>query len=105
MYRTVEEQRRRWLLYADLGYGAFALTAALLKLLGLPYIPQVATAAVLTAIWLLITVALNRALGPHRVRLFLFLLCLGPLGVIPLSRRTRGWQPLLAVRPHARRDR
>lgn len=104
MYRTVEEQRRRWLLYAALSYGACAWTAALLALLHLPY-AKLAIAAVFAAIWLSVTVSLNRPLGPHRIRLLLLLVLLGPLGVIPLSRRTRGWQPLLAVRPDSRRDR
>lgn len=105
MYRTVEEQRRRWLLYADLSYGALAWTAAPLALLRLQYTSQVATAAFLAAIWLAVTVALNRPLGPHRMRLLVLLLLLGPFGVIPLTRRTRGWQPLLAVRPDTRRNR
>ena len=105
MYRTVEEQRRHLLLYVDLGYGTLAWSTALFLLFRVRPVSQLAIAAALAAILLAVTVALNRPLGPHRWRLFVLLLILGPLGVIELSRRTRGWRPLLAVRPDARRDR
>ena len=105
MYRTVEQHRRRWLLYADLGYGTIAWTAAFLVMLHVRYAVQLTIAAAFAAIWLATTLALNRALGPHRIRLFILLLLMGPLGAIALSRRTRGWQPLLAVRPNSRRNR
>lgn len=59
--RTVDQQRRRWLLYADLGYGTTAWPAALLALLNLRYAAQLTIAAVVAAIWLSVTVALNRA--------------------------------------------
>ena len=104
MYRTVEEQRRHLLLCLDLGYGTLAWSAALLVLLRVRPVSQLAIAAAFTAILLAVTIALNRPLGPHRPRLFVLLLVLGPLGVIELSRRTRGWRPILTVRPDARRD-